>query len=66
MNRRGIEFSLVQLDTDLWQWQFRIGETLTTGKTKTKLRGLAARKAQRRIDQELKKPRDLERSSDAS
>jgi hypothetical protein len=66
MNRRGIEFSLVQLDTDLWQWQFRIGETLTTGKTKTKLRGLAARKAQMRIDQELKKPRDLERSFDAS
>jgi hypothetical protein len=66
MNRRGIEFSLVQLDTDLWQWQFRIGETLTTGKTKTKLRGMAARKAQTRIDHELKKPLDLRRSPHAS
>ena len=55
MNRKGIEFSLVQLDADLWRWQFRIGETLTTGKTTTKLRGMAARKAQMRIDCELKK-----------
>jgi len=59
MNRRGIEVSLMQLEPDLWQWQFRIGETLTTGKTRTKLRGMAARKAQMRIDHELKKPRNL-------
>jgi hypothetical protein len=59
MNRRGIEFTLVQVEPDLWQWQFRIGETVTTGKTKTKLRGMAARRAQLRIDRELKKPRDL-------
>jgi hypothetical protein len=44
MNRRGIEFTLVQVEPDLWQWQFRIGETVTTGKTKTELKGMAARR----------------------
>ena len=58
MNRRGIEFTLVQVEPDMWQWQFRLGETVTTGKTKTKLKGLAARRAQMRIDRELKKLRD--------
>jgi hypothetical protein len=65
MNRRGIEFTLVQVEPGLWQWQFRIGETVTTGKTKTKLKGLAAHRVQQRIDQELKRPRDLGRSSNA-
>jgi hypothetical protein len=59
MNRRGIEFTLVQVESDLWQWQFRIGNTVTTGKTKTKLKGMAARRAHIRIDRELSKPRDL-------
>lgn len=66
MNRRGIEFSLVQLDADLWQWQFRIGATLTAGKTTTKLRGMATRKAQMQIDRELKKPLEPNRSPGAS
>ncbi len=61
MNRRGIEFSVVQVEPGLWQWQFRVGKTLTTGKTKTNLKGLAARRAQQRIDRELRKPRDLNR-----
>jgi hypothetical protein len=59
MNRRGIEFTLVQVDPGLWQWQFRIGEIVTTGRTKTSLKGMAARKAQQRIDRELNKPGDL-------
>jgi hypothetical protein len=33
MNRRGVEFTLVQVDADLWQWQFRIGEAVTSGRT---------------------------------
>jgi hypothetical protein len=65
MNRRGIEFTLVQVEPDLWQWQFRIGETVTTGKTKTKLKGMAAHRVQQRIDRELKRPRDLRQSPDA-
>jgi hypothetical protein len=59
MNRRGIEFTLMQVEPDLWQWQFRIGNTVTTGKTNTKLKGMAARRAQTRIDRELNNPRDL-------
>jgi hypothetical protein len=58
MNRRGIEFSLVQIESDLWQWQFRIGETVTTGRTQTRLKGMAVHRAQQRIDIELRKPRD--------
>jgi hypothetical protein len=56
MNRRGIKFILMQAKAGLWQWQFRIGKT---GKTKTKLKGMAARRAHIRIDRELSKPRDL-------
>ena len=37
MNRRGIEFTLVQVESDLWQWQFRIGNTVTTGNIATRL-----------------------------
>ena len=61
MNRRGIEFSLVQLEPDLWRWQFQIGEVVMTGKTKTSLKGMAARRAQERIDRALRLPRDLRR-----
>ncbi|WP_291686063.1 hypothetical protein [Bradyrhizobium sp.] len=59
MTRRGIEFTLMQLQPGLWQWQFRIGQAVTTGETRTKLKGMAARRAQQRIDRELKKPCDL-------
>jgi hypothetical protein len=44
----------VQIEPDLWQWQFRIGETVKTGKTETTLALLAARRVQLRIDRELK------------
>lgn len=54
MTRRGIEFTLMQLQPGLWQWQFRIGQAVTTGETRTKLKGMAARRAQQRIDRELK------------
>ena len=63
-NRRGIEFALLQVEPGLWQWQFRIGETVRTGKTKTKLKEMAARRVQQRIDRELKKLRDLGQTID--
>jgi hypothetical protein len=66
MNRKDIEFTLVQVEPGLWQWQFRIGQTVTTGDTKTRLKGLAAHRVQQRIDRELKKPRYLGQSPDAS
>jgi hypothetical protein len=54
MNRKGIEFTLVRVEPDLWKWRFQIGETETTGKTRARLMGLAACRVQQRIDRELK------------
>jgi hypothetical protein len=59
MNRRGVEFSLTQVEPGLWKWQFQIGDTVTVGKTQSNLMGMAARRVQQRIDRELGKPRDL-------
>jgi hypothetical protein len=59
MNRRGVEFTLIQVEPGLWKWQFQIGETVTNGRTHSNLFGMAARKVQQRIDRELVKPRDL-------
>ncbi|EJN13604.1 hypothetical protein PMI42_03071 [Bradyrhizobium sp. YR681] len=56
MNRRGVEFTLVQIEPRVWQWRFQIGATVSTGKTQTSLMGLAARRVEDRIDRELRKP----------
>ena len=58
MNRRGVEFTLVQVEPDLWIWRFQIGESETTGKAHAKVMGLAAHRVQQRIDRELKKAGD--------
>jgi hypothetical protein len=42
MTRKGVEFTLFLIEPDLWKWRFQIGETATTGKTRTKLMGLLA------------------------
>jgi len=34
MNRRGIEFTLAQVEPGLWRWRFQIGDKVTTGNTK--------------------------------
>jgi len=54
MNRKGVEFNVVQIEPGLWRLQFQIDETVTTGTTKTNLRGMAARRAEMRIDRDLK------------
>ena len=59
MNRRGVEFTLTQVEPGLWKWQFQIGETVTTGRTHSNLMGMAAHRVQQRIDRELNKPRKL-------
>ena len=53
MNRKGIEFSLLLIEPGLWQWRFQIGETVSTGKTKTNLMGMAAHRVNQRIDRVL-------------
>jgi hypothetical protein len=62
MNRRGVEFTLVQIEPRVWQWRFQIGETVSTGKTQASLMGLAVRRVGQRIDRELRKPRNLAQS----
>ena len=61
MNRKGIEFSLRQVEPDLWKWQFQIGDTVTTGQARTRLMGMAARRVHKRIDVEVKKQRAMGR-----
>jgi hypothetical protein len=59
MNRKGVEFTVMQVEPGLWKWQFQIGKTVTTGKTHSNLMGMAARRVQHRIDDELNKARKL-------
>jgi hypothetical protein len=55
MNHRGVEFTVAKTAIPgIWQWQFRIGERVKTGKTETKIDLLAIRRVQLRIDRELK------------
>lgn len=59
MNRRGVEFTVVQVEPGVWRWCFQIGEAAMTGKTQTSLMGMAAHRVQQRIDRELRKQRDM-------
>ena len=59
MNRKGIEYVVEQIEPGLWKWKFQVGKTVNTGKTRSRLIGMAAYRVQQRIDRELKKPRDL-------
>ncbi|MBR0709552.1 hypothetical protein [Bradyrhizobium liaoningense] len=55
MNHRGVEFTVAMTASPgVWQWQFRIGEQVKSGKTETKIDLLAIRRVQLRIDRELK------------
>ncbi len=55
MNHRGVEFTVTKTAiAGIWQWQFRIGTQVKTGKTETKIDRLAIRRVQLRIDRELK------------
>src|SRR5665213_3230721 len=55
MTHRGVDYT-VALTTapGVWQWQFRIGDRVKTGKTETNINLLAIRRVQLRIDRELR------------
>jgi hypothetical protein len=56
MNHRGVEYLLAMTTVPgIWKWQFRIGDTVKSGKTETRINLLAVRRVQLRIDRELKK-----------
>jgi len=61
MMHKGVEFTVTMSAPGVWQWQFRIGDTLKTGKTETNIRLLAIRRVQLRIDRELKKAASSDR-----
>jgi len=52
---KGVEYSVaVTADPGIWQWRFRIGDRVKTGKTETRLAALAARRVQLKIDAALR------------
>ena len=55
MNYRGVEYTVVPASTPgVWQWQFRIGDKVKAGATRTNLKLMAIRRVEERIDRELK------------
>jgi hypothetical protein len=58
MKHKGIEYMVMPSTTPgIWKWEFRIGDLVKTGKTETRVAQLAARRAELKIDLELKKLR---------
>ena len=55
MMHRGVEYTVSQATPGFWNWQFRMGDAVISGKTATNIRLLAIRRVQLRIDRELKK-----------
>ena len=51
---KGVEYTLTPVAPGVWKWQFQIGESVKTGKTKTRLAALAARRVQLKIDAALR------------
>ncbi|MGA7803133.1 hypothetical protein [Bradyrhizobium sp.] len=58
MNHKGVEYQIAPATVPgFWKWQFSIGDKVKAGKTETRIAGLAARRTQLKIDQELRKLR---------
>jgi hypothetical protein len=58
MTYKGVEYTVATTATPgIWRWEFQIGDEIKTGKTATKLKLLAIRRAQLRINLELCKIR---------
>ena len=57
MNHRGVEFCVEQAPEreGVWVWRFEVDGEVRTGKTQTKLKPMAIRRAQQAIGRELKK-----------
>jgi hypothetical protein len=55
MTHKGVEYTLTRSESPgFWNWQFRIGDLVRSGKTEAKLSLLAMRRVQLKIDRELK------------
>jgi len=51
---KGVEYEIASIDRGVWKWQFRIGDSIKTGRTKTNLEVLADRRVRLVIDRELR------------
>jgi hypothetical protein len=52
---KGIEYTvLATAEPDIWEWQFRLGDELKSGRTQTRLAALAARRVRSKIDAALR------------
>jgi hypothetical protein len=52
---KGVEYTVVPAEEpDLWTWRFQIGDIVKTGKVHAKLKELAIRRVQLRIDRAFK------------
>jgi hypothetical protein len=55
VNYKGVEYTvLATAEADVWEWQFRLGDELKSGRTQTRLAALAARRVQTKIDAALR------------
>ena len=51
MDHKGVEYSIARSAVPgFWNWRFSIGDRIITGKTKTKLAGMAAHRVRVKID----------------
>jgi len=61
---RGIDYSVTATsEADIWQWRFQIGDMTTTGRTRTRLVHMAARRVHMRIDAALRASSPAEQSN---
>jgi hypothetical protein len=52
---KGVEYTVIATaEPDVWEWQFRLGDNLKTGRTQTRLADLAARRVRSKIDAALR------------
>jgi hypothetical protein len=52
---KGIEYTvLATAEPDIWEWQFRLGDELKSGRTQTRFAALAARRVRSKIDAALR------------
>ena len=61
---KGVEYNVVATaEPDVWEWRFKIGDKIKTGKTQTRLMALAARRVQSKIDAALRAARSSSQGS---
>jgi len=52
---KGVEYTVIATaEPDVWEWRYRIGEKVKTGKTHTRLEALAIRRVRSKIDAALR------------